>query len=168
MPSSHPDRRRSARWLERSLAGVVAVVVLVELWLLFGTPPVERETVRIALALLVAVAAVVGLLVGVTRTAAYVAGTVLALPVAVVYIYTGLLLPWTRLSFAVGKAMVAFLPSIPVVGSRLTVALLGGFTLTQRTLRVAFIYHYAAVGLAVVGLVVGVGVALWNDTPTGE
>ena len=110
MPSSRTNRRRSGRSLERLLAGLVAAIVLAELWLLLGTPPmVEREEARIALALLVVVAVAVGLLVGVTRTPAYAIGTVLVLPVAAVYVYTGLLLPWTQLSFAVGKTMVEFL-----------------------------------------------------------
>jgi quinol-cytochrome oxidoreductase complex cytochrome b subunit len=71
----------------------------------------------------------------------------LAPPVVAVYAYTGLLLPWTQVSFVVGQTLVELTLWVPAVGDLLAQLLFGGFTLSQATLDRAFTLHYAAVAL---------------------
>ena len=91
-----------------------------------------------------------------------------ALPLVALYAYTGLLLPWTQRSFALGQFGLDVLLGIPVFGEPLAVALFGGPTLSQATLRLAFRYHYAVVVLGLVCVAAAVGVAGWRRTALGR
>lgn len=86
----------------------------------------------------------------------------LALPVVAVYAYTGLLLPWTQVSFVVGQTLVELTLWVPVVGGFLAQLLFAGFTLSQATLERAFTLHYAVVALAGLALTGAVG-AMFAD-----
>lgn len=59
-----------------------------------------------------------------------------------------MLLPWNQLAFYAGQRTLEALLAVPAVGDRLAAAAFGGFTLSERSLRLAFRYHYAVVGLA--------------------
>lgn len=155
MPSNvSPDDTVVA--LETALLAVAAAAVATDL-VLFArlTPPTLAEPLRLLLAAGAGIAASLAVAAGVSDGRPLVAvGAVAAVPIAGLYAYTGLLLPWTRLSFVLGQAGVELTLSVPVIGSVLADVLFGGFTLSQATLERAYRVHYGLV-VAVVVVVVG-------------
>ena len=101
MPSPARGSRPSLGSLGRFLFGLVAVVVVTDVALLFVTPAGEvAELVRVALVALALFAVALGIAVAAVRNPIYAPLPFLCLPLVAVYGYTGLLLPWTQLSFA--------------------------------------------------------------------
>jgi quinol-cytochrome oxidoreductase complex cytochrome b subunit len=146
-----PDRDWTSV-LEALLLGLLVSLVLTDVALLVTTPGGGlAASVRLLLALGAFGVVVLGLALGTVHTPGYAVGTVVTIPLAVLYAYTGLLLPWTQLSFYLGQVGVELLLGMPVVGEPLALALFGGFTLTQETLRASFRFHYVTVGLGVAG-----------------
>lgn len=146
---------------ERVLFGLVTLLVVVDLVLF--TRSVETggtESRRLMLALVAIGGVPVTLGVGAVRGTVHPLVALLAVPVAVVYGYSGLVLPWTQLSFWLGQAALEATLAIPVLGEPLTVFLFGGFTLSETTLRTTFSVHYALVAFALLGLLFQVGRAL--------
>nr|WP_246403702.1 cytochrome b N-terminal domain-containing protein [Halobellus ruber] len=122
--------------------------------------PASTQPVRLLLAGCAACVPLLGLAAGVVHRPAYAVGAVLSAPLVVIYAYTGLILPWTQLSFTLGQVGLELLLGVPVVGEPAALGLFGGFTLGQATLEQAFRFHYALVGiggLASVAAVAAVG-----------
>ena len=168
---STPTRgRRSLRWsLDRSLFGLVAVVATTDAALLLVTPVGGvAELARAALAALAVLAVALGVVAAAVRGPIYAPLPVLALPLVVVYGYTGLLLPWTQLSFVLAQGSTGMLLSVPVVGEPLATGLLGDVGLTQRTLRTAFRYHYAITFVVLLGVCCLGGRAALSRRPASE
>ncbi|OYR40408.1 MULTISPECIES: hypothetical protein [unclassified Halorubrum] len=143
------ERSGSLRWAGRSLAGLVGAILCLDVLLLLvpasgGTVEAVRVILAVAAALTVPLA--VGL--GLAYRPIYAIGGLLAAPLVAVYVVSGLLLPWNQLAFYTGQRTLEALLAVPAVGDRLAAAAFGGFTLSQRSLRLAFRYHYAVVGLA--------------------
>lgn len=147
--------------LRSILLALVAGVIVVDIGLAVATPA-ATQPVRLLLAGCALCIPLVGAVLGVDRGPAYGIGAVLSVPVVVAYAYTGLLLPWTQLSFTLGQAGLEALLGVPVVGEPAATALFGGFTLGQATLRGAFRLHYATVGVGVVASVAAVAAAGWR------
>jgi quinol-cytochrome oxidoreductase complex cytochrome b subunit len=146
-----------------AFVGLVAALAAVDLALLVATPTTSQaELLRLLLAVGAFGVPFLGFLLGITGRPLYAALGVLTLPLAVLYAYTGLLLPWTQLSFSLGQVGLELLLSIPVLGEPLATALFGGVTLGQATLQAAFEYHYAIVGLATVGVVAAIARMGWR------
>jgi quinol-cytochrome oxidoreductase complex cytochrome b subunit len=124
---------------------LVALVVVGDL-LLVALP--ATDALRVLLVGAAALAGAVVVAAGARRSPLAGVGALLALPLVAVYAYTGLLLPWTQVSFTVGQTLVELTLSVPVVGPPLAQLLFGGFTLSQATLDRAFTLHYAVVVLA--------------------
>jgi len=144
--------------LEALLSGLLGSLVLVDLALLAGLPTVVRaDPLRLLLAVGAFGAVGLGLALGVVRSRRYAIGAIVSLPLVLLYAYTGLLLPWTQLSYFIGQAGLEMVLAVPFVGEPLAVALFGGVTLGEATLQAAFRYHYAVVGL---GLVVTLAIAV--------
>jgi quinol-cytochrome oxidoreductase complex cytochrome b subunit len=146
-------------------AVLVALVVVGDL-LFVAAPAVASDALRylfVALAVLAGAAVVAA---GARRSPVAGAVALLALPLVAVYAYTGLLLPWTQLSFSVGQVLVELALWVPVVGSLLAQLLFGGFTLSQATLERAFTLHYAVV--AVAGLALCAAAATFAGDPTRD
>lgn len=143
------------------LLASVAGVTVVDLALAVVTPA-ATEPIRLLLAGCASCVPLVGVALGVVRRPAYGIGAVLSVPVVVVYAYTGLLLPWTQLSFTLGQVGLEFLLGVPVVGEPAATALFGGFTLSQATLQTAFRIHYAVVGVVGVAVVAVVTAMGWQ------
>ena len=143
------ENRPRVRSLELLLAGLLSGLVLVYVALLAGPTGVPAEPVRLLLAVGAFGAVAVGIALGVVGPRRYAVGAVVSTPFVALYAYTGLLLPWTQLSFYLGQRGLELVLGIPFVGEPLAAALFGGFTLGEATLRTAFRYHYAVVGLGV-------------------
>ena len=149
--------------LKTSLVGLIAALTVVDLALLAATPTTSQtELLRLLLAVGAFGAPFLGFLLGFAARPLYAVGAALSLPLVALYAYTGLLLPWTQLSFSLGQFGLELLLSVPALGEPLATALFGGFTLGQATLRAAFRYHYALVGLAVVGVVAATARIGWR------
>jgi len=146
---STSENRPRVRSLELLLAGLLAGLVLVDLALLASPSGVPAESVRLLLAVGAFGAVAVGIALGVVGPRRYAVGAVASMPLVALYAYTGLLLPWTQLSFYLGQQGLELVLGIPFVGEPLAAALFGGFTLGEWTLRAAFRYHYAVVGLGI-------------------
>lgn len=142
-------KRPLERWL---LAGLVAIGVAADLSLTTASSG-GTELHRLVLAgfVLVAVSAVI--VVGIARDTVHPVALVVGFPLAILYAYTGLLLPWTQLSFSLGQFSVELVLSVPVVGGLLAQVLFGGFALSQTTLQRAFFVHSLTLGLAVLAMV---------------
>ena len=141
-----------------ALIGLVAVLSVVDVVVLATAPTTSREeSLRLLLAIGAFGVPFLGFLLGFVARPLYAVGGVLSLPLVALYGYTGLLLPWTQLSFFLGQFGLELLLSVPILGEPLAAALFGGFTLGQATLQIAFRYHYAVVALGLVGAVVAVG-----------
>ncbi|PSQ43076.1 hypothetical protein BRD14_03660 [Halobacteriales archaeon SW_5_68_122] len=143
------ETRPRTRSLEFLLVGLLAGLALVDVALLASPSGVPAEPVRLLLAIGAFGAVAVGIALGVVGPRRYAVGAVASVPLAVLYAYTGLLLPWNQLSFYLGQRGLELILGIPFVGEPLAAALFGGFTLGEATLRTAFRYHYAVVGLGV-------------------
>jgi hypothetical protein len=151
------SRSNSPRWtLTASLVGLVAAIVLIDLTLLVAAPPSQTELLRLLLAVGGFGVPFLGVLLGFAGTPRYAVGAILSFPLAALYAYTGLLLPWTQLSFTMGSVGLEIALSIPIVGRPLATVLFGGFTLGEATLRAAFRSHYAIVALGGVGVAAAV------------
>ncbi|WP_348607814.1 cytochrome b N-terminal domain-containing protein [Halobaculum rarum] len=162
MPSDRRPSSDSADALEPALLVVVAVAVAADLASLARLiPPPLGEATRTALALAAGLAALIAVTHAVASgsPAAGLAAAV-AVPLAALYAYTGLLLPWTQLSFVLGQAGVELALSVPLVGEPVARALFGGFTLSEATLEHAFRIHYAIVAVAVVAVLGRAGAVL--------
>ncbi|WP_049986712.1 cytochrome b N-terminal domain-containing protein [Halobellus rufus] len=158
MSQSSPPRST----LKLVLIGLVAAVALVDLALLaVPTTTSQAELLRLLLAAGAFGAVFIALLVGIVDEARYAVGAVISVPFVALYAYTGLLLPWTQLSFTLGQVGIEGALSVPGVGDSLAAVLFGGTTLTQATLRISFRYHYAFVALSLVGVAAAVGRAGW-------
>jgi quinol-cytochrome oxidoreductase complex cytochrome b subunit len=146
---SPSENRPRVRRLELLLVGLLSGLAFVDLALLAGPTGVSAGPIRLMLAVgaFGAVALVVAL--GVVGPRRYAVGAVASVPLAVLYAYTGLLLPWNQLSYYLGQRGLELFLGIPFVGEPLAAALFGGFTLGEWTLLAAFRYHYAVVALAV-------------------
>ncbi|WP_254839347.1 cytochrome b N-terminal domain-containing protein [Natronomonas marina] len=152
MATLRSPSREPASVLEALLLGLVAGLVLVDVALLAGAPTVlPAESVRLLLAVGAFGVPVLGAVLGVVDARRYAVGAVVSMPLVVLYAYTSLLLPWTQLSYYAGQVGLELFLGVPVVGEPMALALFGGFTLSEATPRAAFRYHYAVVGLGVVG-----------------
>lgn len=145
--------RPSSSMLRTALLGLVAGIVTVDTLLLVAKPGAwVAEPVRILLAV-----GALGVIPLAFRLGAdspkYAVVALLSTPVAVVYAYTGLLLPWTELSFVIGQHGIEMLLGVPFIGEWLALGMFGGFTLTESYLRMVFRNHYAIVALAALALV---------------
>lgn len=147
--------------LKSILLALVAGITLVDLGLAVITPA-ATQPVRLLLAGCAAFVPLVGLALGVVHRPAYGIGAILSVPLVIAYAYTGLLLPWTQLSFTLGQAGVESLLGVPIVGEPTATALFGGYTLNQATLRGAFRLHYAIVGVCVLAVAVTVATMGWR------
>ena len=143
------ENRPRVRGLELLLVGLLAGLALVDVALLASPSGVPAEPVRLLLAVGGFGAVAVGIALGVVGPRRYAVGAVASVPLAVLYAYTGLLLPWTQFSFYLGQTGLELVLWFPFVGEPLAAVLFGGFTLGEATLRAAFRYHYAVVGLGV-------------------
>jgi quinol-cytochrome oxidoreductase complex cytochrome b subunit len=153
-----------------ALVGLVAALAAVDLVLLVATTS-RTELLRLLLAVGAFGVPFLGLILGLADRPLYAVGAVLSLPLAALYAYTGLLLPWTQLSFSLGQAGLELLLAVPVLGEPLATALFGGVTLGQATLRASFRYHYAIVALGVVGVAAAVARVGWRRSdpdPSGD
>ena len=154
MSDEMQEGERRLIWPEWVLIGLIASIVIVDSTLLFAPLSTGLEHfVRLGLTSLSFLAILVSLGLGIVRTPIYAVGALLVLPFVLVYSYTGLLLPWTQLSLTLGQALTEVLPSVPFVGETLAYHLLGGVSLSQQTLQIAFRHHYLIVGIALFGLV---------------
>ena len=142
------DRPRT-RSLELLLVGLLAGLALVDMALLASPSGVPAGPVRLLLAVGAFGAVALAVALGVVGPRRYAIGAVASMPLVALYAYTGLLLPWTQSSFYLGQTGLELVLRFPFVGEPLAVALFGGFTLGEATLRAAFRYHYAVVGLGV-------------------
>lgn len=146
-----------------ALVGLVAALVVVDVALLVAAPPTSRtELLRFLLAVGAFGVPFVGILLGLTDRPRYAVGAVLSLPLVALYAYTGLLLPWTQLSFSLGRVGLELLLAVPVLGDPAATALFGGPTLGRATLRTAFRYHYALVALGVAGVAAATARSGWR------
>lgn len=164
MPSKH--RRPSAELLP---VAAVAVVVFTDVAVsLVGGSVAADGGVRTALGIGAVLAALVGVVVGTRRSPASLAGWLLALPVALLYAYTGLILPWNEASFTLAQAGVELALSLPApVGELVAQGLFVGFVLSEATLERMFLLHYGVVVLAVVAVAVRLGVGyLGRERPS--
>ncbi|MFC5368336.1 cytochrome b N-terminal domain-containing protein [Salinirubrum litoreum] len=143
MPS--PDSDDTPSLLPTLAVALVALVVGGDLLLLALPAPDALRHLLVGSAVLAGVLVVA---VGVRRSPTAGVAALLVLPPVGVYAYTGLLLPWTRLSFWVGQTLVELTLTVPVVGGVLAQLLFAGVTLSQATLERAFVLHYAVVALA--------------------
>ncbi|SDM38362.1 Cytochrome b(N-terminal)/b6/petB [Halogranum gelatinilyticum] len=150
MSSTSLDSEPLEGWL---LAGLVVLVVAVELLLVLRPALGASETVRVALAALVLLVVPTVVVGGVARETLPPAALVVSLPLAVLYAYTGLLLPWTQLSFRLGQLGVELALAVPVVGGDLAGLLFGGSTLGQPTLEHAAFGHRLSVVAGVAAVV---------------
>ena len=146
--SGNPDASR-ARRLGVLLVGLLSGLALVDVALLASPSGVPAEPVRLLLAVGAFGAVALAVALGVVGPRRYAVGAVASVPLVALYAYTGLLLPWTQFSFYLGQTGLELVLRLPFVGEPLAVALFGGFTLGEATLRAAFRYHYAVVGLGV-------------------
>lgn len=172
---SRAQQSLTAAWL---LGGILIALLVVEAGLSLAglTPAVTLDGgLRAAVRLWLAIGAggtVLGTFgLGATGRPRYVAVGVLATPVALVYSYTSLVLPWTQLSFWVGQVAVETLLTVPGAGPGLAQGLVGGFTLSQTTLERAHTLHRAVVWLTVLALAGWGGRAAWthrNRSTLGE
>ncbi|WP_311170395.1 cytochrome b N-terminal domain-containing protein [Halobellus ordinarius] len=154
MSRSNPPHRT----LKVALIGLVAVLSVVDVVVLAAAPTTSRaELLRLLLAIGAFGVPFLGFLLGFAERPLYAVGGALSLPFVALYAYTGVLLPWTQLSFFLGQFGLELLLSVPVLGEPLATALFGGFTLGQATLQAAFRYHYAIVALAFVGVAAAAG-----------
>lgn len=142
MTESHPSPLGTIE--RRALIGLLAVVTAVELLLFVSSNWLQMlEPVRFGLAVLVLVAVPLLLLRGIVR------GTITPLaflPAALgvgVYSYTGLVLPWSQLSYQLAHGALDIVLTIPGVGTQLAVFLFGDLTITQETLQIMATTHYA-------------------------
>jgi len=149
--------------LKTSLVGLVAALTVVDAALLLvATTTSHTELLRLLLAIGVFGVPFLGFLLGIAHRPRYALGASLSLPVAALYGYTGLLLPWTQLSFALGGVGLELVLSVPIVGEPLASVFFGGVTLSQATPRIAFRSHYAIVAVSTVGVVAAVASAGWR------
>ena len=146
--STSEDRPRT-RGLELLLVGLLSGLALVDVALLASPFGVPAGPVRLLLAVGAFGAVALAVALGVVGPRRYAVGAVASMPLVALYAYTGLLLPWTQFSFYLGQTGLELVLRFPFVGEPLAVALFGGFTLGEATLRAAFRYHYAVVGLGV-------------------
>ncbi|MFC6873889.1 cytochrome b N-terminal domain-containing protein [Halobellus marinus] len=155
MSHSNPPHRT----LKVALIGLVAALTLVDAALLVAAPTTtsRAELLRLLLAIGAFGVPFLGFLLGFAERPLYAVGGALSIPFVALYAYTGLLLPWTQLSFFLGQFGLELLLSVPVLGDPLATALFGGFTLGQATLQAAFRYHYAIVVIAFVGVATAAG-----------
>lgn len=162
------ERKDSSRWVgEWLFAGFIATLLCLDLLLLVVTPPDgSAELLRVLLAVGAGVTVPLGIILGVMYRPVYAVGCLLALPVVVVYAVSGLLLPWNQLAFYTGQQVLDGLLAVPIVGEQLITIFLGGPELSQRSLRLAFRYHYAIVGIGLVGLIVALGVGIYGQYVT--
>ena len=138
-----------ARRLGILLVVLLSGLALVDVALLASPSGVPAEPVRLLLAVGAFGAVALAVALGVVGPRRYAVGAIASVPLASLYAYTGLLLPWTPLSFYLGQTGLELVLWFPFVGEPLAAALFGGFTLGEATLRAAFRYHYAVVGLGV-------------------
>lgn len=159
--STRERRPFAGRTAGRVLFGLVTLLLVADLVLLtWNVGTGGSESLRLVLALVAIGGVPVTLGVGAVRGTVHPLFALLAVPIAVTYGYSGLVLPWTQLSFWLGQAALEATLSVPVLGEPLTVFLFGGFTLSETTLRTAFRVHYALVAFALFGLLFQVGRAL--------
>ncbi|WP_336024183.1 cytochrome b N-terminal domain-containing protein [Halobellus salinisoli] len=146
-----------------ALVGLVTALALVDVALLAVSPTTSQiELLRLLLAVGGFGAVVLALVAGIDHNPRYALGAALSVPFVALYAYTGLVLPWTQLSFTIAQAGIELALSVPVVGDPLASALFGGSTISQATLQASFRYHYALVALALVGVVTAVGTVGWR------
>ena len=146
--SGNPDASR-ARRLGVLLVALLSGLALVDVALLASPSGVPAEPVRLLLAVGAFGAVALAVALSVVGPRRYAVGAVASVPLAVLYAYTGLLLPWNQLSYWLAQSGLELVLWFPFVGEPLAVALFGGFTLGETTLSAAFRYHYAVVGLGV-------------------
>ena len=156
-----PFRRTESHWAERAFVAFVGALLCADvLLLLVPASGGSAETFRVLLAVGAALTVPLAVGLGVAHRPIYAVGGILAIPLVSVYAVSGVMLPWTRASFYAGQWVLEALLTVPVVGDRLATALFGGLTLSERSLRLAFRYHYAAVGVG--GLAVALGISVYG------
>lgn len=156
--------------IDAALLALGGVLVTSDLAIVLGVPgaglgPLPVRSLQAVLALTVA-----GLVVvrgGLTNPLYAVVGS-LTVPVAVLYGFTGLLLPWDQLSFWLAQSVLETLLLVPVLGESIATALFGGLTIGRATLQLAWLYHNALVGALAVGLLVHGGALVYRRGGSGE
>lgn len=159
LEGSTPSPASAADWL---YVGTVGVLVVVDglLGVAYAGAPTGRLLVAVGLpadllwwavgglgvCAAVAASAAAGL-----RSPTYAAVGVIAVPAALAYWLTGLVLPWDQLAFWIAGGLLELVLSIPVAGDPLAGVLFGGRTLGSATLRSAFRLHYGILAVAAVG-----------------
>ena len=157
------ERNESPRWPGRSFVAFVGALLCLDvLLLLVPASGGSAEALRVLLAVGATLTVPLAVGLGVAYRPVYAVGGILAVPLVAVYAVSGLLLPWTQVSFYAGQLVLETLLAVPVVGDRLAMALFGGFTLSERSLRLAFRYHYAVVAIGVVGFAVALGISVYG------
>lgn len=153
-----------ATLVARLLAGLFVAILAAELLLLAigpgGAGPAGQglvEDLRVLLAVAAALTVPLAIVLGVLVRPAYALFGLLAVPVVVAYAVTGLLMPWTQLSFWIGQLAIEATLSVPIAGETLAQLFFGGFSLGEATRRSAFAFHYAIVALSTLLIALGIG-----------
>ncbi|WP_277555123.1 cytochrome b N-terminal domain-containing protein [Halobaculum limi] len=168
MPSN-ADRERERPPVDLVPVCAVAVVVATDAALLTVADSLAADvSVRVGLGVGAVLATLVGVAVGTRRTRGAVVGWSLALVLALLYAYTGMILPWTEASFTLAQAGIELALSLPgPAGELVAQSLFAGFTLSAATLERAFLIHYGVATLAVVAVAVRLGVGyLGRERPS--
>ncbi|MUW14502.1 hypothetical protein GJ633_07310 [Halorubrum sp. CBA1125] len=163
------EREGSLRWAAWSFTGFIGTLLCLDV-LLLVVPPSDgtAETLRLLLAVGASLTVPLAVILGVVYRPVYAVGGLLAVPLVAVYVVSGLLLPWDQVAFDTGQQVLDALLAVPVLGDRLTTVFFGGPALSQRSLRLAFRYHYAIVGVGVVGLAVALGAGVRGHDTISE
>lgn len=148
MTESHPSPLGTIE--RRALIGILALVTTAELLIVASLNWLQMlEPVRFGLAVLVLVAVPLLLLSGIVRGTVTPLALLPAIPAVGVYSYTGLVLPWSQISYQLAHGALKMVLSIPAVGNQLTVLLFGDLTITQETLQIMAAIHYAVLCLGI-------------------
>jgi hypothetical protein len=134
----------------RLLLVLVACLMVADLGLLVVSLDETEMVIRALLGAGTILAVGIGLVYGIRCSPPYAIGSLLAAPVAVLYTYSGLVLPWGQRSFHLGQQGIQVLLWVPLIGDALATTFFGEVPLSQLALQRMFTYHYAMVGLFLV------------------
>lgn len=132
-----------------------AFIVCVEAWILFFAMDDGSIQLRLGLAVF-ALCVIAVCFLGALRGTVHPLAAIVGFPLAVVYGYTGLIIPWEQRSYFFGQLALETVLSIPFVGEMMAILLFGGFSLSLTTLRHAVRLHYTALVIALLVLLYGV------------
>ncbi|WP_435345976.1 hypothetical protein [Haloarchaeobius sp. HRN-SO-5] len=160
----------SSRWLVEWLFwGFVAILLGLDLLLLVAAPSDgSAGGLRVLLAVGAGLIVPLAVILGVVIRPAYAVGGLVAVPLVVAYVVSGLLLPWNQLAFYTGQRVLETVLVVPALGDQLATVFFGGHTLSRQSHQLAFRYHYTIVGIGLVGLVVALGAGVYSYSTTRE